>query len=295
MHYGMGNSLKIICKQNLEYLAEVHEEKSWERDKFKEEAAQTFDLVLHKYNPMIRPPRAYIDIKVDISLNHIRHLDLLKQELQTVLDINLSWNDSRLQWTGSKVKQIIVNASIIWTPDIVIMNAVVPSRSLFPSTLKINQLGNVQWARKEEVSTFCMTEEKEVTQTCSISLGFLSNIKLDQYDRFFNESSTLSLWSNFTNHEWVVSDFNLEKRGLSVESKEYYTNLYINLWLDKKTRVGYKEEDTGAEHLNVSIASSTHGNSTRDSSGLMMAASVPTVLLLLCLSTFALFDETNYR
>ncbi|KAI8776472.1 5-hydroxytryptamine receptor 3B [Biomphalaria glabrata] len=267
------NDSQTLTSQCIKYTNCQLTDSNFEKDKFKEEASQTFNLVLHKYNPRIRPPRAYIDILMQITLSHIRHFDIHKQELQTVLDINIFWKDGRLEWSAAKVQQIIVNESIIWTPDIVITNAVAPSRSLFPSALKINSSGNVQWTRKEEVTTFCKTYPEETSQNCTISFGFLSNSRHDQSDRFFNESSSFTVPDYFSNHQWDIDNHTLAKLDRE-DTKGYYSIVDIKLLL---TRIE-SEFDTTLDSTSVSTQTTTCNSST----GRISPISNVLLLLFLC-------------
>lgn len=231
----------------------------WDRDKFKEEASQTFNLVLHKYNPRVRPPRPFIDIKVVTTLKHIRHLDLKKQELQTVLDIETTWYDSRLEWYPDKVFQIMVNTSIVWTPDIVFTNVVAPTRALYPNVLMISHKGNVQWTQKEEITTYCQTRTNDIFQNCTLTLGFMSDIRGDQTDRFFTDTSEFIVPETFYNHEWNIlsTDVDLVSRN-DTGGRISYINIYLEL--ERRESEGARESladerrDEGHHQLTTSYA-----------------------------------------
>lgn len=61
-------------------------------EKFLEEAGQIYTTIFHKYNKRVRPPDDYpskVKVNVQAVLIHIRQLDLLKQELESVLALNI--------------------------------------------------------------------------------------------------------------------------------------------------------------------------------------------------------------
>ena len=61
-------------------------------EKFQEEAGQIYTTVFHKYNPRVRPPDFYpnpVPVQVHATLFHIRHLDILKQELECIMDLEI--------------------------------------------------------------------------------------------------------------------------------------------------------------------------------------------------------------
>ncbi|GFR67954.1 acetylcholine receptor subunit alpha [Elysia marginata] len=96
---------------------------TWNSDKYKEEAEQTFELVLYKYHRWVRPPQQYVNVTVELNVERIKSLDVNKQQLQTVVLLELTWFDSRLTWSPIKVHQIMSNTSTVWTPDLVFINS----------------------------------------------------------------------------------------------------------------------------------------------------------------------------
>ncbi|BFZ21264.1 hypothetical protein BsWGS_24303 [Bradybaena similaris] len=190
--------------------AQIEHSEDWNSEKFKEEAAQTFNLIFHKYNNRMRPPQAYIEIVITVTLQHIRYLDVQKQELQTVLDVEMTWTDTRLHWYPVKVFQISANTSTVWTPDIVYTNSVAETKVLYPTSVRITNRGFVTWTKKEVVTTQCDTHLNPLTQTCTIDVGFMSNTRNVQTDRFISDWSSFNLADDFKNHEWSVENATME-------------------------------------------------------------------------------------
>ncbi|GFO01748.1 acetylcholine receptor protein [Plakobranchus ocellatus] len=124
----------------------------WARDVFEEEVGQTYNLVFYKYNPRARPPQKYVNVTLELTLLHIRYLDMLRRELQTVVGMEMTWHDSRLAWIPGLVYQIMANSSSVWTPDLVVLNSALPTKSLLPNRLRIKQDGTVAWTRRESIN-----------------------------------------------------------------------------------------------------------------------------------------------
>uniref|UniRef100_A0A0B6ZDA8 Neurotransmitter-gated ion-channel ligand-binding domain-containing protein n=1 Tax=Arion vulgaris TaxID=1028688 RepID=A0A0B6ZDA8_9EUPU len=271
-------------------LCQKDDNDGWNGDKFKEEAAQTFNLVFHKYNHRVRPPQPYIEIVANISLRHIRLLDQHKQELQTVLDIELTWNDTRLQWYPVKLLQISANTSNVWTPDIVYTNSVAESKMLYPSSVRISHKGFVVWTKKEVVTTLCPTKADAVSQNCPIILGFMSNSRNDQTDRFFSSLSSFTLSDNFINHEWDVTvidsfvDVGNETRLAST--------MELNLQLQRRTKVvelGHKEDNSPTITSNLCSDEQDDTNGKRNIASQVNADVTSYMLLLFRIVATAMF------
>ncbi|BFZ21263.1 hypothetical protein BsWGS_24300 [Bradybaena similaris] len=190
--------------------AQISQSEEWNCVKFTEETMQTFNLIFHKYNNRMRSPQSYIDVVITVTLQHIRHLDVHKQELQTVLDVEMTWTDTRLRWFPVQVFQINADSSTVWTPDIVYTNSVAKTTDLYPPTVKITSRGFVTWTKKEVVITQCDTHLNSLKQTCTIDVEFLINIRNDLNDRFISESSSFNLANNFKNHEWSVENVTMK-------------------------------------------------------------------------------------
>lgn len=172
-------------------------------EKYQEEAGQIYTTVFHKYNSRVRPPDFYPDpvpITVKANLIHIRGFDLLSQELETVLELQIDWQDKRLAWYANLVDTIAVNVKDIWSPSIFYINGVKPPSPLFDSKVVISADGNIEWYRREIVSTLCPTEPQNTTQTCTIILGFTSKDNAEEFDN----ATCLEVDDDFSNHHWDV-------------------------------------------------------------------------------------------
>nr|KAG5694443.1 hypothetical protein BaRGS_017476 [Batillaria attramentaria] len=172
-------------------------------EKFQEEAGQIYTTVFHKYNSRVRPPDSYpkpVKVNVKVDLIHIRGFDLLKQELETVLDLEIDWQDKRLAWYANQVHTITVDVTEIWSPSIVYLNGVVPLSSLFVSKVIISSEGLIKWYRREVVTTMCPTTPQNATQQCPISLGFTSKDSAEEFDN----TTELMVGLDFANHYWDV-------------------------------------------------------------------------------------------
>ena len=61
-------------------------------EKFQEEAGQIYTTIFHKYNIRVRPTDTYpnpVVVDVRVILWHIRNFDRLKQEIETLLELDI--------------------------------------------------------------------------------------------------------------------------------------------------------------------------------------------------------------
>ncbi|XP_059158053.1 acetylcholine receptor subunit delta-like [Physella acuta] len=227
---------------------QIDKSAGWDNIKFLEEALQTYNLIFHRYDAKIRPPRSFVEINAKYSLTHIRSFDLRRQELQMVLDIELSWTDGRLVWYQDRVDRIMSLTNSVWTPDIVYTNAVLPTRSMFHNHVMIYSSGKVVLTQKEEVTTFCATNLDAINQECQISIGFLSNSQGNQRDRFFSESASFNISDSFSNQEWDLQNVTVDRVVKNETGKISNINIYLTLEkkLDKMDTTSVEASESGS-------------------------------------------------
>ncbi|RUS78362.1 hypothetical protein EGW08_013882 [Elysia chlorotica] len=183
----------------------------WLTDKYEEETEQTFELKFHKYNRWVRPPQRYVNVTVEMTVQRINYLDVPGEEMQTVIGTEMTWFDSRLSWAPIRVHQIMTNTSTVWTPDLVFLNSVSPTKSLLPGIVRIKKNGIVAWTRREVVTTSCKTQLNAEKQTCYIKLGFMSNIRERQDDRFIQQDkSFVATADDLGSHDWDLDAISLD-------------------------------------------------------------------------------------
>ncbi|XP_012942146.1 acetylcholine receptor subunit gamma [Aplysia californica] len=234
----------LCCCAHIVTCDEENDHEPWDKDKFNKEASQTFNLVFHKYNHRVRPPQPFVEVELEVTLRHIRHLDVRKQELQTVLDVHMEWYDSRLKWDADRISQIMVNISKVWAPDIVYTNGVGPIKSLYPHNVRISSNGIVWWTRKEIVTTYCPTTPDQIRQSCAIQLGFMSNSRGIQNDRFFANTSTLVLPADFANNEWYLYSADMVLGG---DNETRPSTMDVEMTLERKRSTGTAGSTQGQE------------------------------------------------
>ncbi|KAL8610650.1 hypothetical protein ACOMHN_047219 [Nucella lapillus] len=172
-------------------------------EKYQEEAGQIYTTVFHKYKKNVRPPDYYpepVPIKVHVTLIHIRGLDVFKQELQSIIDLQIQWQDKRLAWYANKVVMITEELTQVWHPSVVYLNGAVPPSPLFSSKVSISKDGMITWKRREIVTSVCPTVPHNSTQFCDVALGFTSPQTMEVFDN----QTTFTIVPDFTNHHWDI-------------------------------------------------------------------------------------------
>ncbi|CAL1541756.1 unnamed protein product [Lymnaea stagnalis] len=138
----------------------------------------------------------------------------------------------------------MVNSSIVWTPDIVFTNVVAPTRALYPNVLMISHKGIVHWTQKEEVTTYCQTKTNDIFQNCTLTLGFMSDSRGDQTDRFFTNTSEFIVPDTFYNHEWNILSNEVDLVSRNDTGGRFS---YINVDLNLERREGESKEISADE------------------------------------------------
>ncbi|XP_076456761.1 neuronal acetylcholine receptor subunit alpha-6-like [Babylonia areolata] len=172
-------------------------------EKYQEEAGQIYTTVFHKYKKNVRPPDSYpapVPVTVHVTLIHIRGLDVLKQEMESIIDLQIEWQDKRLAWYANKVEMITDQLSQVWHPSVVYLNGAVPPSPLFSSKVSISKDGLITWKRREVVTTVCPTLPRNASQLCDVSLGFTSPETVEVFDNL----TTFTIVPDFSNHHWDI-------------------------------------------------------------------------------------------
>ncbi|KAK6187046.1 hypothetical protein SNE40_006295 [Patella caerulea] len=199
-------------------------------DAYLEEASQIYSTILHKYNSKVRPPEKWpnqVSVTLTGTLWHIRDIDLMKQEMESLIDLKITWTDKRLAWYPNNVRQISTNVSTVWSPELIYSNAVLPPKAMFPATVTIRSEGYILWHRREIITTLCPTDPYSRTQTCTITLQLVS----PGSQEYFRNNTKFTMADTFSNHMWNVDDAELNF------SDENQTEVNFSLNMKQKAKI----------------------------------------------------------
>lgn len=180
--------------------------------KYIEEAVQIVNTIFHKYKPDVPPRKNYPDpvmLKVNLQVQYVTALDVVAQTLDSTVDLEVTWKDSRLSWYPLVVKEITVAREKIWTPVLSIDNAVQAPMDIHRPEFVIKSNGEIYSYRRLQLRTFCETNLTSTVEDCEIVLG--SNLLNDRIVDFDMNSSSCGV--STSTHALQVSPGSDEKRS----------------------------------------------------------------------------------
>lgn len=186
---------------------------------YKEETKHVFTTAFHKYNERVRPYNKGlhpVEIKANLEFIDIVSIDTKHGQLESIVDLRVTWHDRRLQWSTDKIPYITVNDSSIWTPDIAFLNALdSPKVIIRPRFVVIERTGNVFQYHRLRITTAC----KNKNNTCAVQMG----------SNFFTDSELLITDSQCSIHEELLSSvINIELKNMTANMSiiEHADNLF---------------------------------------------------------------------
>lgn len=181
-----------------------------------EEAGQILNTVFHKYNVRV-PPRKHfpkaVMLSVDMQVRHIAMFDLISQSVDSLIDLQVSWSDSRLGWYSSNVKDISIPSNQIWLPDLTIDSAISKVEEIANPNIIIKSTGQVHWYRRLAFNTLCKTNSTATSHPCEIAIG--SNLFDDKTVDFNITESSCSFNQSVSSLALNVFGGDIEKRSES--------------------------------------------------------------------------------
>ncbi|XP_045180900.1 neuronal acetylcholine receptor subunit alpha-6-like isoform X2 [Mercenaria mercenaria] len=179
--------------------------------KYIDEAVQIVSTIFHKYKPEVPPRKSYpnpVKLSVKLHVQHVSELDVIAQTLDSTVELEVIWKDSRLSWYPLVVKEITVSQEKIWTPVLTIDNVVEAPREISSPQYVIKSNGKIYMYRRLQLKTFCETNLTATVEDCEIRLGSnLLNKRIIDFD--MNTSSCIVSSST---HALQVSVGNKDRR-----------------------------------------------------------------------------------
>lgn len=189
--------------------------------KYREEAIQIINSIFHKYNGRVAPLPYPEPVTLDIhmSLVAVQDLDVDEQYLDTVVDLEIEWNDGRLQWYPLVVTKITVESESVWKPELSVINALDSPTAVNDPDLVVKSTGTIYWFRRLKLRTYCKTNSSNTEDPieCAISLG---SRLYDTNEQDFNkneETNSFDVSSAFSDQKWEVAQHGIGKSTRVVE------------------------------------------------------------------------------
>lgn len=174
---------------------------------YEDETSHVFTTVFHKYSERVRPYNKQlgpVEVKAYLDIVDILSLDTKRNQLESIVDLRLTWNDARLQWNTNKIPYITVNDSTVWTPDVAILNALEPPQDILrPRFVVIERPGDVYQYARLRIKTACRRHD---AKSCEIRFG--SNL--------FTESELIFTVAQCgSRNELLSSGFEIETKNIT--------------------------------------------------------------------------------
>ncbi|KAK7495779.1 hypothetical protein BaRGS_00012999 [Batillaria attramentaria] len=113
--------------------------------------------LLTSYNAKVRPD--YVtNVTISMTLATLNHLNIAQQTMSINVVFELEWDDARLKWDESSyggITSLVTPPEDIWTPPVVIENAVENIGDNDDTPVRISSNGLVTWIPPTEITTSC--------------------------------------------------------------------------------------------------------------------------------------------
>ena len=181
------------------------------------------------YDKRVRPTRAPTIIVVGLSINILTKIDQREQVLSGNFGIVLAWVDERLSWNASEydeLSDIVVDSSTIWTPDIIVRNALGNKKGLGDISDRSVTIynGNILFFPSKDINVRCSMDASKFPfdeQNCTIILGS-SHATSNQLNMIRIPSHVGIDHSSFLeNNEWEFTKTSAEIREESIPGAKY--------------------------------------------------------------------------
>lgn len=115
-----------------------------------------------------------LTVTISFSLIQILHFDTTQQVITLVGWISLRWRDVLLRWNSyefDNIRQVVLHSDQIWTPDIVLFNAISPPKLIHSTRLIVAQNGDVLWTSHVRYQLTCVTWPRRDDAECQLRFG----------------------------------------------------------------------------------------------------------------------------
>lgn len=180
--------------------------------KYIDEAGQIFNTIFHKYKETVPPRRDFphpVPIGVHLRVEHVKRLDTFAQILESVVQLEVLWKDTRLSWYPLAVKEITISQDKIWSPTISINNAVEPPGIIDNPKFVIKSSGDIYSYKRLQLKTFCATNLSANSADCRFVIGMnLLDYGIIDFD---NKTIACDVGDYASAHDLVVEKVDVEK------------------------------------------------------------------------------------
>ncbi|XP_071096264.1 neuronal acetylcholine receptor subunit alpha-9-like [Haliotis cracherodii] len=198
--------------------------------------ATTRNDTLKDYNTKLRPEEHTV-INVTMVLTSLNKLDVSSQTLHTTFLLHLSWIDERLTWTPtntSSPEYIIFYAKEIWTPPLVVNNAIDDAISILKKEIvpmRVSNRGHVLWIPRLSPTTTCSVDISYFPydiQHCHINITSWTHanfeVELNPVETaYYTNKVNLDFYPD--DKEWFLQHYGVSKQDIIGGHGFDYTNL----------------------------------------------------------------------
>lgn len=145
-----------------------------------------------------------VSVDVGFALIQILQFDQLEQHLTLTAWVTYQWNDAYFTWdAGEGPSEISLQSNEIWTPDIVLVNAVDEPINIHETKLQVQNDGHVTWVVQKKLALTCSTNPDEDEPSCELKFHSWS------YGRnqlsLTAEKGRIDAGFYVPNHDWELS------------------------------------------------------------------------------------------
>ncbi|KAL4218481.1 hypothetical protein ACF0H5_023215 [Mactra antiquata] len=181
--------------------------------KYIDEAVQIVNTIFHNYKEIVPPRGFYPDpVYLGIHLNvlYVSDFDQVAQTLTSTVELEVTWNDTRLSWYPVGVYEITIPQDKVWSPNLSMNNAIGAPSLIDDQKYVIKHTGLLYMHKRMQLTTTCATNHTDDSAICEITVG--SNLVNHEIIDFNEEQSSCDVSSNDVDHRIEVSLEGVEKR-----------------------------------------------------------------------------------
>ncbi|CAF0705090.1 unnamed protein product [Brachionus calyciflorus] len=203
--------------------------------------------LFRNYDSQSRPVENHLQITNICTGLYVLQIVGLSEKSQTMtanIQLLFIWNDVFLKWNSSdyeNVSQLYVKSSMIWTPDIIIMDSAdekSPRDYRDNYLIRVNSDGKIRWQYQTLSKSFCTIDIMNFPfdeQTCSINIR--SSARDNNTLRLVKRNLKAKVYESIKT-EWFIVDSSVEETSIILRKNSNlveYTVLRFNLKLRRVT------------------------------------------------------------
>ncbi|XP_068751127.1 neuronal acetylcholine receptor subunit alpha-10-like isoform X3 [Montipora capricornis] len=243
------SSIMIIFKVLLLTLDVQFRSKSFVKGASGMDETELVDRVISITNTNVRPVNNSLDavnVTLDITFHGVIDMDEKYQILTTDIWLRQEWTNQMVKWNPADfggLKQITIDSSQIWQPDIVLYNNVFEEfdgrMDNVKTRVRVHNDGYCYWAAPFVFKTSCRFDVRDFPydeQRCELKFGsWLFHSK--QLDLFRKQENAPVAKDRVDNGEWKVTSIEIEKNTITYDCcpNERYPDITFVINLQRRS------------------------------------------------------------